>query len=256
MVVTAVQEASLRGQIAATVRLLELQHQLTDKVQKQRVLGTAERSGRSCPAVAGSANGADPAAAAKATGSNPRRIDRIAGRLPADEPVETFRLDQLTLPADLPVSLPSKLIEQRPDVRQAEENLHAPSAAVGVAIANMLPQFAINGDLGSSALQIAAAILPVYWLLGCGRLADPDAVRCRGAACTRSVQRMPRSIKQRHNIAVPSFSPAKMSPIPCVHCRRTAMRCVRVRTRNARPKGPLISLDTNANSERSAWSPC
>ena len=54
------------------------------------------------------------------------------------------------------MSLPSKLVEQRPDVRQAEENLHAASAAVGVAIADMLPQFAINGDLGSSALKLQA----------------------------------------------------------------------------------------------------
>ena len=57
------------------------------------------------------------------------------------------------------MSLPSKLVEQRPDVRQAEENLHAASAEVGVAIADMLPQFAINGDLGSSALKLGTAIL-------------------------------------------------------------------------------------------------
>jgi outer membrane protein TolC len=75
-------------------------------------------------------------------------LTALLGRLPSQEPPETFRLDALTLPADLPVSLPSKLVEQRPDVRQAEENLHAASAAVGVALANMLPQFAINAIWG------------------------------------------------------------------------------------------------------------
>ena len=77
--------------------------------------------------------------------------------------------DRLTTrEADLPVSLPSKLIEQRPDVRQAEENLHAASAAVGVALANMLPQFTINADLGSSALKLGQLFTPYtgFWDAG------------------------------------------------------------------------------------------
>ena len=66
------------------------------------------------------------------------------------------------------MSVPSKLIEQRPDVRQAEENLHAASAAVGVAIADMLPQFAINADLGSSALTVGRLFSPYtgFWDAG------------------------------------------------------------------------------------------
>ena len=66
------------------------------------------------------------------------------------------------------MSLPSKLIEQRPDVRQAEENLHAASAEVGVAIADMLPQFAINADLGSSALKLGQLFSPYtgFWDAG------------------------------------------------------------------------------------------
>jgi NodT family efflux transporter outer membrane factor (OMF) lipoprotein len=77
-------------------------------------------------------------------------------------------LEDLTLPADLPVSLPSKLIEQRPDVRQAEENMHMASAAVGVAIADLLPQFAINADLGSSALTLGKLLTPYtgFWDAG------------------------------------------------------------------------------------------
>jgi len=81
-------------------------------------------------------------------------LTALLGRLPSDEPEETFRFDELTLPTDLPVTLPSKLIEQRPDVRQAEENLHAASAAAGVALANMLPQFTIDANIGSSALKL------------------------------------------------------------------------------------------------------
>ena len=52
------------------------------------------------------------------------------------------------LPTDLPVSLPSQLVEQRPDVRAAEAQLHQASAQIGVAIANRMPQFTLTGDYG------------------------------------------------------------------------------------------------------------
>lgn len=56
------------------------------------------------------------------------------------------------LPQELPLSLPSRLVEQRPDVRQAEENLHAASAQIGVAVANRLPNVVLTGNVGSSAV--------------------------------------------------------------------------------------------------------
>jgi len=68
---------------------------------------------------------------------------------------ETFELASLQLPQELPLSLPSKLIEQRPDVRQAEENLHFASAQIGVARANRLPSFPLTADIGSAALGAA-----------------------------------------------------------------------------------------------------
>jgi NodT family efflux transporter outer membrane factor (OMF) lipoprotein len=104
----------------------------------------------------------------KQLGQTRDALTALLGRLPSEEPSETFLLSDLTLPRDLPVSLPSKLIEQRPDVRQAEENLHASSAAVGIAIADMLPQFTINGDIGSSALSLGTLFSPYtgFWDLG------------------------------------------------------------------------------------------
>ena len=168
VVVTAVQEASLRGQIAATIRLLELQHQLTDTVQKQKGLGTAS----DLDVLAQQASEAQTAQTLpplrKQLGQTRDALTALLGRLPAEEPAETFRLEDLTLPTELPVSVPSKLIEQRPDVRQAEANLHAASAADGMALANMLPQFAITGDLGSSALKLGQLFTPYtgFWDLG------------------------------------------------------------------------------------------
>ena len=168
VVVTAVQEASLRGQIAATTRLLDVQHELTDKVQKQRKLGTAS----DLDVLAQESSEAQTAETLpplqKQLGQTRDALTALLGRLPSDEPKETFRLDELTLPTDLPVSVPSKLVEQRPDVRQSEENLHAASAAVGVALANMLPQFAISGDVGSSALKLQDLFSPYtgFWDVG------------------------------------------------------------------------------------------
>ncbi len=78
VVVTAVQEASLRGQIAATQRLLELQHQLTDNGAASAAARHRQRSGCSRPAIRGGANRADAAAAAKATGADARCPDGVA----------------------------------------------------------------------------------------------------------------------------------------------------------------------------------
>jgi len=71
------------------------------------------------------------------------------------------------LPHDLPVSLPSQLIMQRPDVRLAQEQMHSASALIGVATANMLPNFTINANGGYTALTLAALLHPLnsFWLL-------------------------------------------------------------------------------------------
>ncbi|HEY0339839.1 MAG TPA: efflux transporter outer membrane subunit [Steroidobacteraceae bacterium] len=154
VVVTAITEAGLRGQIAATQRMLELQHQLTDKVRQQQRLGTASNLDVLSQEALEAQSAATLAPLQKQLGQTRDALTALVGRLPSEEPAETFKLDELTLPAELPVSLPSKLVEQRPDVRQAEENLHFASAEAGVALADMLPQFAITGNWGSTSLAI------------------------------------------------------------------------------------------------------
>jgi NodT family efflux transporter outer membrane factor (OMF) lipoprotein len=63
-----------------------------------------------------------------------------------------FSLATLHLPQDLPMSLPSSLVAQRPDVQQSAAQLHEQTAAVGVATANLLPQLTLSGSVGSEAL--------------------------------------------------------------------------------------------------------
>ena len=79
----------------------------------------------------------------------------LAGEFPAQARAADFDLASWKLPQDLPLSLPSRLVEQRPDVRQAQANWHASSAQVGVAIASRLPQITLSANAGSTALQIA-----------------------------------------------------------------------------------------------------
>src|SRR5208282_1182191 len=79
-------------------------------------------------------------------------LSALSGGFPDEDLPEQFELSDLQLPQELPVSLPSQLVEQRPDVRQAEENLHAASAQIGIATANRLPNFMLTADAGTMAL--------------------------------------------------------------------------------------------------------
>jgi NodT family efflux transporter outer membrane factor (OMF) lipoprotein len=94
-------------------------------------------------------------------------ITVLAGRYPSDQVSQTFELSALELPRNLPVSLPSKLVDRRPDIRAAEANLHAASAQIGVAIANMLPNITLSANDGTIATQLSGLFGPGngYWTL-------------------------------------------------------------------------------------------
>jgi NodT family efflux transporter outer membrane factor (OMF) lipoprotein len=168
VVVIAFQEASLRAQIATTERLVELEHQQADIVRHQRALGTAsELDLLTQQTLEAQTVEALPPLRKQLTQTRDQ-LTALLGKLPSEEPEQRFTLDALTLPTDVPVSVPSKLIEQRPDVRQAEANLHAASAQVGVALANMLPQFELDAGAGSSALALHDLFSPYtgFWSVG------------------------------------------------------------------------------------------
>jgi NodT family efflux transporter outer membrane factor (OMF) lipoprotein len=97
----------------------------------------------------------------------------LTGGYPSQLPQQKFTLASLTLPSDLPLSLPSTLVEQRPDVLQAQANLHAASADVGVATAARLPNITLTGNAGSTALAIGGIFGPGtgFWNIGAALLA-------------------------------------------------------------------------------------
>ena len=154
VVAAAIQEASLRAQIEATRQIIAAEEKSLQILRDQFRLGFAMRID-----VA-----AQEAALAQAQGALPPLhkqfeqtrdlIRMLVGNLPNHDLPETFGLDALQLPPELPLSLPARIIEQRPDVRAAEAQLHAANAQVGVAVAAMLPQFSITGSLGGTADQI------------------------------------------------------------------------------------------------------
>ena len=145
VVVTAIQEGALQSQIDATKEMIDADAKMVEILQipaRQRLCerarpgGTANaaRAGHSHLAAAGQATGA----AARSPGGSGRPVSRARRR------TTKFELSSLQLPQDMPVSLPSKLVAQRPDVLQAEENLHSASAQIGVAVANRLPNIELT----------------------------------------------------------------------------------------------------------------
>ncbi|RYY79014.1 MAG: efflux transporter outer membrane subunit [Moraxellaceae bacterium] len=94
----------------------------------------------------------------------------LTGNVPANWTVPTFNLNDFSLPQQLPVSLPSELVRQRPDILAAEANLHAASAAVGVATANLYPKINLSANIIQEALTPSGLFKSVNsaWALAAG----------------------------------------------------------------------------------------
>jgi NodT family efflux transporter outer membrane factor (OMF) lipoprotein len=165
--VAAIQEASLRGQIDATNQLISVNTKMLGILRRQLDTGYANRSDVAAQEAALAQVKATLPPLRKALAQQRDLLAALSGGYPSEGPLETFTLSALQLPQDLPVSLPSHLIQQRPDVRAAEEQLHAASALVGVATANMLPNFTINANGGYTNTALAGLFSPAnaFWLL-------------------------------------------------------------------------------------------
>ncbi len=160
VVVTAIQQAATQEQIAATREQIDADTKALEILRYQLKKGYAS----------GIDVAAQEAQLAQVAAALPPLIKQLAqlhdlqadlaGQFPSQAPGDNFTLASLQLPQDIPVSLPSTLVAQRPDVRQAEENLHAASAAIGVAIANRLPNIQLTTNAGSEALVLGRLFAP------------------------------------------------------------------------------------------------
>ena len=167
LAVAAITEASLRGQIEATEELIAINTKMLGILQQQLKAGSANGSDVAAQQAALAQARATLPPLRKALAQQHDLLAALSGGFPSDGPRETFRLPDLHLPADLPVSLPSQLIEQRPDVRAAEEQLHSASAQIGIATANTLPTFTISANGGYLNTALPGLIAPqnLFWEL-------------------------------------------------------------------------------------------
>jgi len=160
VVTAAIQEASLRGQIEGTRRVIALDRDSLDILKRQQSFGQAALADVLAQEAALAAAEQLLPPLEKQLAQQRDLLTALAGQLSADEIRQTFDLAHLKLPANLPVSLPGRLVEQRPDVRAAEANMHAASAQIGVAIAARLPNILLSANGGSSSYNFAQAFAP------------------------------------------------------------------------------------------------
>lgn len=151
VVAAAFQEASLRAQIAATNTIISINLENLGIVRQQLKLGFVAEIDVAAQEVALSQSEQALPPLTKQLEQTRNLIRALAGNTPNQDVPETFELANFHLPEELPLSLPSKLVEQRPDVRAAEAQLHMASAQYGVAIANKMPQFMVTANVGGMA---------------------------------------------------------------------------------------------------------
>jgi NodT family efflux transporter outer membrane factor (OMF) lipoprotein len=167
VVVAAIQEAGLEAEVGATEHAIRIARDSLAIMRRQFELG----------AIARLDVATEETTLAQLEGSLPplrRQLEVtrhllavLLGRLPADTPAVPA-LAALTLPAEVPLGVPAELVNRRPDVRAAEAALHAATAADGVAIAALLPQLTLAGNIGSNATTIGNVLKSGtgFWSIG------------------------------------------------------------------------------------------
>ena len=169
VVAAAIQEASVQAQLDATQAYIDQNAKSVEILHRQQQLGYAMGIDVATQesALAQAQQLLPPLQ--KQLEQTRDLIRALVGQLPNQEVDASFDFNSLHLPTDLPVSLPSKLVEQRPDVRAAEEQMHSASAQVGVAVAARLPEITLGGTIGGNASKVGQMFAdggPFWTLLG------------------------------------------------------------------------------------------
>lgn len=165
---TSIAEAAYRAQVETTERLIALQRQQLDLVETQAKAGLISTSDVLAVRTQLAANEAVlPTIWQRQTAA----LDLLAtllGNSPAEAKIPKLSLANISLPTDIPVSLPSNLVRQRPDILLAESNLHLASAQVGIATAALFPTFTLSGTYGGESPQFGNLSNPNnrFWSIG------------------------------------------------------------------------------------------
>jgi NodT family efflux transporter outer membrane factor (OMF) lipoprotein len=169
---TAITQASLAEQIAATREMIAAEEKQLELFNKQLELGAVSKAAVLTQEAQLAITRAGLPPLEKQLEATRHALAVLAGEFPAVAQKAPFCLDSLRLPEDLPVSLPSSLARQRPDIQAAEAQLHQACAAVGVATANLYPQITLSAGYGYASLNtdILFTGQSLVWNLGAGLL--------------------------------------------------------------------------------------
>jgi NodT family efflux transporter outer membrane factor (OMF) lipoprotein len=154
VVTTAIREAALREEIKATQKIIGTSRGQLEVLKRQFALGGAARTDVLTQQTQLAQLLASMPALQKQLEQNRNLLAVLLGQLPSQPINAQFELADLHLPETLPLSLPSKLVAQRPDVRAQEALVHQASAEIGVATANMLPQITLTGSIGQTGTNL------------------------------------------------------------------------------------------------------
>ena len=160
VVTAAVTEASLGAQVAVTEEVARSQRAQLDITERRVTAGGASRIDVLQQQATLEATLATLPVLKTQLAQERDLLATYVGSVPAGYAGAAFELDALRLPQDLPVSVPSRLVEQRPDVREFSALLHEATAQVGVATANMLPQFSLTGSYGAASVKFSDLFSP------------------------------------------------------------------------------------------------
>lgn len=153
VVSAAIRQAQIRKQIEITKQLLAIeQRELAITAAREQAGGVSDADVASRKSVVAQTDAAIPPLEAELEQVN-HQLAVLMGKSPAEAQIPNLSLDALQLPQNLPLSLPSALVEQRPDIRASESLLHEANANVGVATANLYPQIVLSasgGGIGTS----------------------------------------------------------------------------------------------------------
>jgi NodT family efflux transporter outer membrane factor (OMF) lipoprotein len=170
VVTAAIQQASISAQIAATKDIITAESQELDLLNQQFELGAVARGDVLAQQSQLATVQATLPPLQKQLAQIEDALSTLLGRFPVQGQIPLIQLTDLQLPKDLPLSVPSKLVEQRPDIRASEALLHQASANIGVATANQLPQFTLSAT-GTDQADYLNQLLKsssLFWSVGAG----------------------------------------------------------------------------------------
>lgn len=171
----AIQEAALRAQIHTTEQIIKSQTKLLKLTRKCHALGNSSTYELNTEEATLAASKATLPPLRKQLALQRNLLNALTGRFPDDDRTPIFELSSLQLPEKLPISLPSTLLEHRPDIRAAEEQMRAANAAIGIAVSNRLPNISLGfTNAGTTATNLSDLFNPetTFWSIA-GILTQP-----------------------------------------------------------------------------------